>query len=351
MICCLFSGRSKILFGRAFIHHDHPEGAVYRSFCLNSSTSAVSEIASRRWWRVEHMVPVMLRFQEFARPSMQILRNLNPENGRKAMRYSNYTMLCYDILRSGNLWRVLWSRPLRKAANESRSRSRSRSSNGSGSRSGGSSSCSSNGSGEKNMPTISEVRRRDCRLKSPRTLLTQGVFGKNMFEKTTRSLALSQGMVQGPKVHPHYHLCMYIYIYIYIYRERERYRYRYRYMYMYMYTYSMIYIPYYYNLVTKQVVPRGLQKEEVAYSNPSANRTNAVVAYICICTCICICMYLCMHMYIYIYIYMIIYSYLYVYTYVCIYIYIYIYLLWWWLSGYQMVQLQRVAANIYAQSP
>ena len=38
-------------------HHHHPEGVVYRSFCLNSSTFAVSQIASRRWWCIESLCP------------------------------------------------------------------------------------------------------------------------------------------------------------------------------------------------------------------------------------------------------------------------------------------------------
>ena len=36
-------------------HHHHPEGVVYRSLCLNSSTVAVSEMVSRRWWCVENL--------------------------------------------------------------------------------------------------------------------------------------------------------------------------------------------------------------------------------------------------------------------------------------------------------
>ena len=36
-------------------HHHHPEGVVYRTFRLNSSTSAASEIASRRWWHIESL--------------------------------------------------------------------------------------------------------------------------------------------------------------------------------------------------------------------------------------------------------------------------------------------------------
>ena len=39
-------------------HHHHPEGVVYRSFCLNSSTSAVSEIASGSWWCTESLFPL-----------------------------------------------------------------------------------------------------------------------------------------------------------------------------------------------------------------------------------------------------------------------------------------------------
>ena len=38
-------------------HHHHPEGMVYRNLCLNSSTLAVSEIASRRWWCIESVFP------------------------------------------------------------------------------------------------------------------------------------------------------------------------------------------------------------------------------------------------------------------------------------------------------
>ena len=38
-------------------HHHHPGGVVYRSFCLNSNTFAVSEIASRRWWCIESLFP------------------------------------------------------------------------------------------------------------------------------------------------------------------------------------------------------------------------------------------------------------------------------------------------------
>ena len=34
------------------VRHSHPKGVVYRLFSLNSSTDAVSEIASRRWWCV-----------------------------------------------------------------------------------------------------------------------------------------------------------------------------------------------------------------------------------------------------------------------------------------------------------
>ena len=41
-------------------HHHHPEGVVYRSFCLNSSTFAVSEIASGRWWCIESLFPAMV---------------------------------------------------------------------------------------------------------------------------------------------------------------------------------------------------------------------------------------------------------------------------------------------------
>ena len=41
-----------------FIHrHHHPEGVVYRSVCLYSSAGAVSEVASRRWWCIESLLP------------------------------------------------------------------------------------------------------------------------------------------------------------------------------------------------------------------------------------------------------------------------------------------------------
>ena len=39
------------------IHHHHPEGAVYRNCCLNSSTVAVSKVTSRRWWCIESVFP------------------------------------------------------------------------------------------------------------------------------------------------------------------------------------------------------------------------------------------------------------------------------------------------------
>ena len=39
------------------IHHHHPEGVVYRSFCLNSGTVAVSKVTSRRWWCIESIFP------------------------------------------------------------------------------------------------------------------------------------------------------------------------------------------------------------------------------------------------------------------------------------------------------
>ena len=38
-------------------HHHHLEGVVCKSFCLNSGTSAVSEVASRRWWCIEPLFP------------------------------------------------------------------------------------------------------------------------------------------------------------------------------------------------------------------------------------------------------------------------------------------------------
>ena len=38
-------------------YHRHPEGLLYRSLCLKSSTFAVSETASRRWWCIESLFP------------------------------------------------------------------------------------------------------------------------------------------------------------------------------------------------------------------------------------------------------------------------------------------------------
>ena len=40
-------------------HHHHTEGVVYGSFCLNSSTFAVSGIASRRWC-IESLFPLIV---------------------------------------------------------------------------------------------------------------------------------------------------------------------------------------------------------------------------------------------------------------------------------------------------
>ena len=39
------------------MHHHHPEGVVYRSLCLKSSTVAVSEMASMRLWCIESLFP------------------------------------------------------------------------------------------------------------------------------------------------------------------------------------------------------------------------------------------------------------------------------------------------------
>ena len=39
------------------IHHHHPEGVVYRSFCLYSGIAAVSKNTSRRWWCIESLFP------------------------------------------------------------------------------------------------------------------------------------------------------------------------------------------------------------------------------------------------------------------------------------------------------
>ena len=33
---------------------------MYRSFCLNSSTFAVSKVTSRRWWCIESLFPLIL---------------------------------------------------------------------------------------------------------------------------------------------------------------------------------------------------------------------------------------------------------------------------------------------------
>ena len=41
------------------IHHHHPEGVVYRGFCLNSSTVAVSKFPFRWWWCIESVFPVV----------------------------------------------------------------------------------------------------------------------------------------------------------------------------------------------------------------------------------------------------------------------------------------------------
>ena len=38
-------------------HHHHPKGVVYRSYCLNSGTVAVSTTTSRMWWCIESLFP------------------------------------------------------------------------------------------------------------------------------------------------------------------------------------------------------------------------------------------------------------------------------------------------------
>ena len=42
------------------IHHNHPEGVVYRGVCLNSGTVAVSSNTSGRSWCIESVFPCML---------------------------------------------------------------------------------------------------------------------------------------------------------------------------------------------------------------------------------------------------------------------------------------------------
>ena len=41
-------------------HHRHPEGVVYRSFCLSSATFAVAQVHSRRGWCVESLFPTVV---------------------------------------------------------------------------------------------------------------------------------------------------------------------------------------------------------------------------------------------------------------------------------------------------
>ena len=61
--CCVASPSTARVWGSnvsrksEFTHHHHPVGAVYRSVRLNSSTCAVSESASRRWWCIESLFP------------------------------------------------------------------------------------------------------------------------------------------------------------------------------------------------------------------------------------------------------------------------------------------------------
>ena len=50
-------------------HHHHPEGVVYRGFCLNSGTVAVSKFPFRWWWWCIESVFPMIRILRSAASS------------------------------------------------------------------------------------------------------------------------------------------------------------------------------------------------------------------------------------------------------------------------------------------
>ena len=56
--CNTYGKRRRRKTDSIHLHH-RPEGVVYRTFCFDSSTSAVSETASRRWWCVEISLPII----------------------------------------------------------------------------------------------------------------------------------------------------------------------------------------------------------------------------------------------------------------------------------------------------
>ena len=58
------TGMTTIIRKTDSIHHHHPEGVVYRSFCLNSGTVAVSKVTSGRRWCTESLFP----FSQLPRP-------------------------------------------------------------------------------------------------------------------------------------------------------------------------------------------------------------------------------------------------------------------------------------------
>ena len=58
------------------IHHHHPDGVVYKSFCLNSSTFEVSTITSGRWWCTESVFPIALLVLDVSETRFLIARDL-----------------------------------------------------------------------------------------------------------------------------------------------------------------------------------------------------------------------------------------------------------------------------------
>ena len=98
------------------IQHHHPEGVVYRSFCLNSGTVAVSEAISRRWWCIESVFPITLHyillhyivaifypFSQFCEidsslPSLQTQPKTAPNLFQRGVEDGNYDITFYRIM-------------------------------------------------------------------------------------------------------------------------------------------------------------------------------------------------------------------------------------------------------------
>ena len=90
-----------VLFGRPFLYTTtphHPEGVVCTSCRLNSSTVAVSETASRRWWCIESLFPSMSIAEPMPLNDWRAECTETPSQATGSLYYCEYIILYYNIL-------------------------------------------------------------------------------------------------------------------------------------------------------------------------------------------------------------------------------------------------------------